>query len=633
MNKSIDQIKKEILHPSCQVVLFHPTGQLIDSCQTLLNIDQQKSLYQQFDFLESLQDVLPQLNLNEPLAFDWVEWQEQVEGLFQMSFERVSADEIQWFIFDKRGDEAQIRAVQQSRNEATINEEFLDLQKKYLEAEKELLSLKNEELKRIQAFKQRFFAEVSHEMRTPLNNISGLARLIRKEPYHHEYLQALISTSKHLNHIINDVLDLVKIEENKLLLEEEHFQLKTVLDNVFQGFFLTARKKNLDLNFTLKGDIPSNLKGDPVRLAQILYNVLGNAIKFTDQGGISLNVECTAQTKDQVKLIFTLVDTGKGMTRTDQQSIMQPFVQAKGQKVKDFGGTGLGMGIVQGLIKVMSGSFQLESELGQGTVVTFALPFAKGKQQDRENEIDDKPDFSSFQVLCAEDDPVSALIMEEHLSEWEMKYTMVSKISELKQALDNSSFDLLITDMSLEDGHALSHLLAWQIERPELANLPIIFVSGEAREEHPELAQIKKAFYVVKPLQPEVLLKRIQQALKTKEHTNTLPTLDLSALKKAAQNDTQFVQELIQTILEVLPKDMAILDKAIKDSDNTKAVKLLHKMKPSISYMGVDEIIRLQKSLRQSIIQGDSGHKDFPYFRQKLEAALEALIQVEEFRS
>lgn len=630
MKTKLDQIKWQVLHPKCQVVLFHPSGQCIDSCDTLLNIDRKISLYEQFDFLEGLQEVLPNLNLNEPLSFDWIEWKEQVKGLFQITLERTSKDVIQWLIFDKSSDEAIIRSVQQSRNEATINEEFLDIRKKYLEAEKELLSLKNEELKRLQLFKQRFFAEVSHEMRTPLNNISGLARLIQEEPHEQEYYKALLSTSKHLNHIINDVLDLVKIEENKLVPQIENFHLKRLLDNVFQGFYFTARKKSLDLEFSVQENTPNTLKGDPVRLAQILYNLLGNALKFTEQGNINLKVYRQSVNHEDVTLSFILQDTGKGMTETDQQEIMKPFVQAKGQKIGAYGGTGLGMGIVQGLLKVMEGTFKLESQLGKGTKITFTLPFKKGErtEQAEEGKEELQPmDLSAFKVLCAEDDPISAMIMKEHLAAWKLQYVFISKISEMELALKNEKFDLLISDMTLEDGQVLPYLLNWQKAVPGLAKLPVIFVSGDAKQQHPELSKIEKAFYVVKPLQPEVLRKCIQRALFKKEHKQ-LPVLNLMALEKAAQYDAKFVQELVKTILEVLPKDMEALEQSIAQNDSIRAAKILHKMKPSISYLGLESLANDRATLHKSVENREVVDTIFPLFKREIKSALQSLQRI-----
>lgn len=615
MSARLDQIKLNLIRSTCQVTLFNLSGKITESCETLLKVDRQQSLYDQFDFLKSLEDIIPELPLHEKLVFAAVEWEEQVHGLFSISIERIETSLVQWVIKDNSVLKEDTLKVQQERNNATINEEFLEIQQKYLEMEKELLSYKNDELQRVQEFKTLFFAEVSHEMRTPLNSISGLISLLQeghlaKNP---EYLGALRATSNHLNSIINDVLDLSKAEAGKLILDETTFSIQQVVQNIITGFSLLAKEKSLTLDFTVAKEAPNTVIGDPTRLSQIIYNLLGNALKFTDEGSVSFTVKSQPNVDGTHQLHFEIKDTGKGMSQGSIANILEPYAQSQGQSHQQFGGTGLGMGIANQLITLMGGKLSIESGLGKGTTMAFDLDFKEGEALHGEEQAA-PVNLSHLNVLIAEDDPLNLVILENTLKRSGAKTQFVSNLGSLKEALLNHSFDLVLADINLEDGPSTNVL----IELKEKLQTPIIFLSGDAESMLPELKQLENWNFLMKPIDSAelvALMSRVEKPLR----------IDLSNLKAVTQNDLGLMRELIGIISETLPLELEKLEEAIKGHDSKMAEKVLHKINPSISYFGIPALVNERKMLYDAIAVGEDISTSYPAFSQQVLLAIEQL--------
>ncbi len=630
MSQRLDEIKLNQLSAKSQVTLFNPEGYIIESCDTLLTTDKKTSIFEQFTFLLSIQEVIETLIINDPLTFEMVEWQEQVNGLFGLKFEKLDEQTFLWFIIDKTDEKEQILSVQQSRNNASIHEELLEIRQSYLESEKKLLSFRNDELLRIQKFKSLFFAEVSHEMRTPLNSITGLVKLIEwSEPSAiHEYLRALKATSEHLNHIINDVLDLSKIEEGKLQLEELSFNLRDIINTILKGFAMVVQEKGILLHSTIDEAIPSIIKTDPIRLSQVLYNIIGNAIKFTHKGEVTLRVSQSKVEAVHHLLKFEVEDSGIGMSEESIRKILEPYAQVAGQKAHEYGGTGLGMGIAQKLIQIMGGALSIESEMGKGTQMSFELSCSLGETIDY--SLDDRlePEFnvdaSHLSFLFAEDDAMSTLIMKERSAQWNLNSHFVSDIVQLREELWEKNHDILITDLHL--GEAVASELVIEFRQSDHANrqIPVIFLSGDNQSLHPELDAIDNWSYLVKPVSPKLLAEKIRELLNL-DTIKTLPPVDLSYLQNTAQNNIPFVIELIDTLLEHLPLDMEKLAVAITNNDLESARKSLHKMKPSISYLGIPSLLDERNQLYDKVNQGVSIEKELTLFKSRLKMALEDL--------
>lgn len=603
MSKSIsnlDLIKLDLIASRCQVVIFNPEGSVLDSCNTLLEVHSETSVYDQFDFLKSLEEVLPSLPQGEKLEFEMVEWNEQREGLFSINFQKTERDELQWITIDKTRDQEGIAKVQQQRNESAINEEFLEIQRKYLEMEKLLLDYKNEELQRVQKFKEQFFAEVSHEMRTPLNSISGLIQLLKSEmgEPNNDYLTSLKATSLHLNAIINDVLDLSKIEAGKFNLENKAFNLREVVKNILSGFSINASEKGLTLDSEIHSAVPMVVQGDQVRFSQVVYNIFGNALKFTERGSVKVSVDLKKSEKSIHRLRFEISDTGKGMSKSDIEKILEPYAQVEGQDYHRFGGTGLGLGVAHRLIDLMGGQLIIESELEKGTSMSFELTFEEGQLEEKVDEASTQ-DLSHLKVLFVEDDDIGMVLLRGIAKETGISATFSTTVAAFQNAVGISTFDFIVTDINLPDGDMISAVQSMRTNEGPNQNAKVIFLSGDKSSTYEGLNDLEPFEFLQKPIQTADLVTLL--ATSTPE-----VTIDLGNLKASTQGDKGLMKEILDTLLETLPLEVEKLNQAVSNADHEQSRKVLHKINPSISYLGNDGLINKRKSLYAKVTEGQS---------------------------
>lgn len=235
----------------------------------------------------------------------------------------------------------------------------------------------NARLEDVSRAKGEFLATMSHEIRTPLNGILGVVQLLERTPLNPQqesYLETIRSSGKVLLAVINDVLDVSKVESGKLVLENIAFEMQDLLEDVLRLMGPTAREGGLTLSGYLSTTVPAQLKGDPVRLRQVLFNLVSNALKFTPQGEVTVSVECTAREGDTAEIVIQVRDSGIGISAESKERLFSPFSQADGSTTRKYGGTGLGLVIVRQLARLMGdGEASLESELGQGSTFTVRV--------------------------------------------------------------------------------------------------------------------------------------------------------------------------------------------------------------------------------------------------------------------
>lgn len=625
MKYDLDKIKLGVIKPVIQVTIFRIDGCVLQSCCSMLEIQEGESIYNRFNFLASMEDYFLTMPVGEELRLNPMEWHEEMNGLFVSRLAKIDKETIQWILANRSVEQDRVKEVLKGRERAILNEEYLEIEKTLLETKKELLEYKNDELRRLQKFKERFFAAVSHEMRTPLNSITGLVKLLEwSEPKAiYNYLHALRATSEHLNHIINDVLDLSKIEEGKLVPEKISFNLKEIVGAIVKGFTMITQEKEITLNAEFDDQVPEFVSLDPTRMSQILYNIVGNALKFTKEGGVSLTVKAHNE-----RLMFEISDTGIGMNPEGIEHILEPYVQSKGQSYQEYGGTGLGMTIANQLIKIMGGTLHIESEQGKGTTMSFDLPYEQAHSA--EYTVDDhydpaaNVDVSGLSFLFAEDDPISIMIMKERSAKWNLNSTFVTTAEELAGELEHVKHDILVSDLHLEDDYSPKVILAARQSDWVNKDIPVIFLSGDTEDMHPDLYKINNYSYLLKPVNPRTLSLRIREMLQI-NMDNTLEGVDLKNLEIASQNDLKFMKELIETILETMPNEFHHLDEAIEKDDLFAAARILHKIKPSISYLGIDSILNERTKLHDLAKKGIEIKEPFQVFKTRVNIALEDL--------
>tara|TARA_R110001599_G_scaffold116148_6_gene283575 strand:- start:826 stop:2703 length:1878 start_codon:yes stop_codon:yes gene_type:complete len=589
----LDQVKLQQVASKIQVTIFDEAGKVLESCDTLLKTDKNESIFDQFIFIQSLEEVFKSMSSGERHTFPEVEWEEQRQGLFSLTFDKLENGQIQLVILDKTSDYPKILLNQQSRNDSIINEEVALLQNKVAEMENELLGFQNEELKRIQSFKNQFFANVSHEVRTPLNSISGLVSLIQSDKSKLDsYLPSLKATSNHLNSIINDILDISKIEAGKLRFEKIDFNLTECISNIIAGFEFEAERKNTQVKLDISKD-KIMLKSDLTRLSQVLYNLIGNSLKFTSNGSVTLAVKPIGLESNQLKIHFELTDTGIGMTQEQISSVLEPYSQADQSTNRIFGGTGLGLSIAVKLVDAFGGKLKIASQPQKGTTMSFDLVFDQGKtHQKKKDNPKSSASLSGFKVLFGEDDPVSQAVLAAFLESRKAELTVVSSGEELIKNLANNDFDIVISDIQFKGITGIQ-----VIEERRSANdfVPFIFVSGSQLEEPNPLEMLSNWRLLQKPVDLTFLEQNIIQVLSLKKKFK----IDLSVLERTVQGDQSFLKDMIEVVLLNLPLEMNVFNEKVAQSDCAEVRKVLHKIRPSVDYLGIPFLSQTRKEIHE----------------------------------
>ena len=384
---------------------------------------------------------------------------------------------------------------------------------KKVEQELTLAKEKAEESKRV---KEEFLANMSHEIRTPLNGIKGFTDLLVRNkhyPEQEQYLEAITFSTKNLLAIINDILDFSKIEAGKMEIEQTVFYLRDLIESIFNSFVFQAEDKGVIISKEIEGKIPESLLGDPVRINQVITNLMSNALKFTEKGSVHLSVEEVNKVDDNVELLFKVKDSGIGIPPEKQKTIFDSFSQASSSTTRKYGGTGLGLAIVKKIVNLFGGEIRVESKEGIGSTFIFNLNLQVAADQNivRENKNPGLDiDLSGLNVLVAEDYPMNQLLINETLSSWNFEVEIVENGKLAFEKMQENEYDLVLMDVNMPEmgGLEATKLIREKLDEPK-KSIPIIaMTAGALKGDKEECINAGMNDYVSKPFdQDELFLK------------------------------------------------------------------------------------------------------------------------------
>ena len=448
--------------------------------------------------------------------------------------------------------------------------------------------------------KQQFLSNMSHEIRTPMNAIIGFTKVVLKTELtakQKEYLTAIKMSGDALIVLINDILDLAKVDAGKMTFEQTPFKMALSISAMLHLFETKIQERNLLLVKKYDSKIPEVLLGDPVRLHQIILNLVSNAVKFTNKGAITVSVKLLTEDNEKVTIEFAVSDTGIGIPESKIGKIFDNFQQASSDTSRIYGGTGLGLAIVKQLVEPQGGSISVKSKIDEGSTFSFILTFQKTKEaaEDEIPMVELDSDIKNIKVLVVEDIALNQLLMKTLLDDFGFERDVAGNGRVAIEKLRAKEYDIILMDLQMPEMNGFE--TTEYIRNKMKSKIPIIALTADVTTV--DLAKCKTVGmndYIAKPVDERLLYSKIVGLIKKRVDikTTTITSdsenakcIDMAYLNHRTKSNPQLMMEMISLYLEQTPPLIEVMKQSLRDKDWKALHAAAHKMIPSFIIMGI----------------------------------------------
>jgi len=502
-----------------------------------------------------------------------------------------------------------------------------DLESKVKERTSEIMST-NEDLKRAKEqaeaatkTKEQFLSTMSHEIRTPLNAIIGMTHLLKNynlEGEMAENVEILEFSAQNLLSLINSVLDISKMEAGKMAFEQTEFDLPVLIQNTVEIFKARADEKNIFLRSNIDKNIPKSLIGDSTRLSQILNNLIGNAIKFTDEGTVTITARLLHHKTEKVELLFAVSDTGIGISPEKINSIFDDFSQAEEDTSRKYGGTGLGLAITKQLVELQGGTINVMSTMMVGSTFSFQLGFKIGKVQAITANLPDATNIKNLKgvnILIVEDNKVNQILVRKFLNNWGAKHQIAENGQIAVDLFKKDNFDVVLMDLQMPvmNGYESARQMRLLEENTDKFTPIIALTASTLLNERERIVQVGMNDFLSKPFNPNELYQKIAQHSYTQlqkqvpsisQENEGKGSLNYAYFKNLAGADKEFYTELLELSETDLIEFNRVLASTHLPDYETQLALVHHKIRATLRLLEVKELESQINQLRRMLSQG-----------------------------
>ena len=462
--------------------------------------------------------------------------------------------------------------------------------------------------------KEDFFAYTSHEIRTPLNAVVGLSHLMSKTKLNtkqKDYLNIIKSSANNILFLVNDILDLSKFEKGAIKLEQLPFSLINISNDITKSVAFKIKDKPVEIISKLSVGIPAILIGDPMRINQILLNLVDNAIKFTEKGSVTISIEPAANYAETKKLNFAISDTGIGIKKEKLETIFDSYEQASSNTSRQYGGTGLGLAITKELVRLMGGEINVSSNPDKGSVFSFSLCLSESEfQEEATLSWNESYDFNGLSMLLVDDNELNRVVLNELIQNMkqEIKLSFAEDGLVAVEMVKENDYDLILMDLQMPNMNGFEATEFIRTRLPNKKNgVPIIAMTAHVLDGvAKKCIEIGMNDCLSKPVKTEMLFKKIASILNIPKKINAVSpkessskntskaeksVTNLDLIKKISKNNPIKIIKYLSIYLENVPADLKKLNQSLKKENYNEVASIAHKIKGNVSYLGVESVV------------------------------------------